>query len=303
MYGLRPLPAAPGAVAAGALPASLRWSLPRLTLTLLFLAALAWALAHLGDVSRPLETLTVLWASPVLLAVFLGTYTAAFLCRAVAWRLLLPPQSRRTVGRLFGILQVSLGANHLFPAKVGELVRVGLLARTGVPVPVAAGSTVVARLLDVASLCLIALVLGPLAGGAAGERAPFEALTTPLILVGLAGGAGLLGARRLGRASGPGLGPGRLVALGKRLPAPAVRLVGVARDAVAGPAATPPWQLTAAAASPSPAGCSKPAPCGASPAPPASPWPPPPPRPPRPSPSPSRASSSPPAASASTRPA
>ena len=141
--------------------------------------------------------------------------------------------------RLFGILQVALGANHLFPTKVGEIVRVGLLARTGVPVVVAAGSTVVARLLDVASLCLIALLLGPFAGGTGGAGAHIGTLGAPLILAVIAVGAGILTARHLGS--------GRLAPLWTRLPAPAARIGRVVQDAVAGPAATPPAHLAGAA--------------------------------------------------------
>jgi uncharacterized membrane protein YbhN (UPF0104 family) len=128
------------------------------------------------------------------------------------------------------------------------VVRVGLLTRSGVPVAVAAGSTVVARLLDVTALCLLALLLGPLApgirggagDGAGGATAAFGTPAVLLILIVLALGAGIAGGRRLGS--------GRLAPLRSRLPAPAARLARVAGDAVAGAAATPPRLLGAAAA-------------------------------------------------------
>jgi uncharacterized membrane protein YbhN (UPF0104 family) len=124
------------------------------------------------------------------------------------------------VRRLFAILVVALGANHL---------------------GVAAGSTVVARLLDVAALCLLALLLGPGAAAAAGDADDrFGILTAPLALVVVAVAGGVLGARRLGT--------GRLAPLWSRLPAPAAGAVRVVQAAVAGPAATPPLQLAAAAA-------------------------------------------------------
>ena len=232
-----------------------------------------------------------------MLAVFLGTYTAAFLCRAVAWRLLLP--RRRAVLGASGILQVSLGANHLSRPGWASWAR-GAAGTHGWPVPVTAGSTVVARLLDVASLCLIALVLGRLAGGAAGERAPFEALTAPLALVGLAGGAGLLGARRFERTrAGPagraGESPPRPRRAPRRPRGPGRRRQCGGDPALAGfttTAALNRRQLAARSRRPverRPCRWRLPGPR--------------PRRPPRPSPSPSRASGSTPAASASTRPA
>lgn len=141
----------------------LRWTVWQILATLGLLVAIIVAVLGFGDGTRVSAAARGLWLRPELLTLFLASYSAAFFLRALAWRLLLP--SKLPPLRLFAILQIALLANHLFPTKAGEVVRAGMLTRYGVGPGTAASSTMVARLLDFTALCLIALGLGPLAGG------------------------------------------------------------------------------------------------------------------------------------------
>ena len=134
---------------------SKRW----LSLIGLFLAVvlMMWAWrdvnwAHLG------QTLRQIHAGWIVLAVL--TFLAAFVVRAHRWGLLLPglqvPFSTRVAAVFIGF-----AGNSVLPANAGELVRVGVLnQRAQVPVAIALGSIVTARLLD-AAVALLFLV-GPL---------------------------------------------------------------------------------------------------------------------------------------------
>jgi uncharacterized membrane protein YbhN (UPF0104 family) len=138
-----------------------------------------WALVHFLDRGLFTDTIRVLLRRPDLLAVFIGAYSAAFLLRALDWRLLIPVGPG--VGRLFSILQVSLLANHVFPSKVGEIARAALLARSQGRLGEAVVSTVIARLIDLLALLLIAAALGPLVLAARLDRS--LAVASPLVLV------------------------------------------------------------------------------------------------------------------------
>lgn len=210
--------------------AQARWSSRSAILTLGVLLLLAWLVLSLGEDLRLVTAAALgLWTRPDLLAAFLLSYTVAFALRALAWRLLLP--SGPGTARLFLLLQIALLANHVFPTKVGELARVGLLARHGMPVGAAAASTALARLLDFAALCLTALALAPLAGGRVAAVLPLLAL--PLVAVTLGAVLALL------------LATGRLAALTSRLPRRAAKTL---RDAQTALAATPPLRLLVALA-------------------------------------------------------
>ncbi|MBI3964239.1 MAG: flippase-like domain-containing protein [Chloroflexi bacterium] len=141
-----------------------QWSVRQGLLTLALAVGLAWVAVNLGSGAKLLSAAQGLWRRTDLLVLFLSTYTAAFYLRALAWRTLLG----EGIGawRLFSILQIGLLASHVFPTKAGEVVRIGLLARAGLPLGPAISSTIVARLLDFASLCVIALCLGIATGGA-----------------------------------------------------------------------------------------------------------------------------------------
>ncbi|MBI3977695.1 MAG: flippase-like domain-containing protein [Chloroflexi bacterium] len=205
----------------------LRWSSRQLGLTLGLLILLGWALAGLDDGGRLIAAARGLWQQPGLLILFLLTYTAAFGLRAAAWQMLIP--AGPGPARLFAILQIALLANHLFPTKAGEIIRIGLLARRGVPSGTAVGSTTLARLLDFAALCLIALVLGPLAGGRLDLL--LGSLAVPISAIGLGAFACYL------------LASGRLSPLWSRLPDRPARL---AHDVQTALGATPSRRLVAA---------------------------------------------------------
>ncbi|MBI2954121.1 MAG: flippase-like domain-containing protein [Chloroflexi bacterium] len=191
----------------------LRWSPRQLAVTLVFLVMLAWAVLSLGEGAGLVMAANGLLARPDLVLVFLLTYTLAFCLRAVAWQVLLPGNSVG-VGRLFSILQVALMANHLFPTKVGEVVRGGLLAKRGVSVGAATSSTLLARLMDLAALCLIALAVAPIAGGR------FDALFGLLALPGAIIAVGAFGCYLIAA--------GKSLPLSRRVPA---RVVKIAREA------------------------------------------------------------------------
>jgi uncharacterized membrane protein YbhN (UPF0104 family) len=129
-------------------------------LSLALAAGVAWGLYVLVDGGQLSLTLRALGRRPDLVLVFVATYLGAFSLRAVAWNWLLTHQ--RPFGTLLGILHVSLFANHVLPAKPGDVIRGWLLYRTGVPAAESGVTTVASRLLDVAALVLLLVVLGPL---------------------------------------------------------------------------------------------------------------------------------------------
>ena len=124
--------------------------------------ALVWGLARLVDGDVVAATVRSLAGRPELWAVVVSTYFGAFALRTVAWARLLPARSRHPrYSRLLGIVHLALLANHLLPAKPGDVLRGYLLYRDGVPAADAGVTTVVARLLDLAALAVIAAVLTP----------------------------------------------------------------------------------------------------------------------------------------------
>ena len=99
------------------------------------------------------------------LAVLAAIGAFAFIvARAWRYRLLLGIERSKT-GTLLAITFASWGASLVLPGPSGDAAFV-LLARTRLKTPVAvgAGAAVLSRLLDVASLVLIALATAPLAG-------------------------------------------------------------------------------------------------------------------------------------------
>ncbi len=118
---------------------------------------LVWWLA---DWSQMPVALRVLVVRPELLGLLLVSYTGAFVLRSFAWRQLMAGGAN--VFDLFTYLQAALLANHLLPFKLGEAARPLLAARRGIPLTEAAASTAVARLLDFASLIIIAAAFGAL---------------------------------------------------------------------------------------------------------------------------------------------
>lgn len=235
----RPLTHRPGP--AWAVPA-LPWTTGRIAISIGLIALIAVAVLSLGEAGRLVAAAHSLVERPDLLILFLGTYTLAFYARAVAWRVLLPTGAPGTF-RLWRLLQIALLANHLFPTKAGEAIRVALIARHGVSLGAATASTGLARLLDFAALCLIAALAGTWAG--VGPDRLLIGLSLPLAGV----TAGLLGWLALRHGTWPG----------SRLALPAwatarlsdlqrgVAAVGLPRLAVAGTLVVPSWLLEAGA--------------------------------------------------------
>src|SRR5438093_13066116 len=99
------------------------------------------------------------------LAVLAGVAAFTFIvARAWRYRLLLSVERSKN-GRLLAITFASWGASLVLPGPSGDAAFVWLArTRLKTPVAVGAGAAVLSRLLDVASLVLIALATAPLAG-------------------------------------------------------------------------------------------------------------------------------------------
>lgn len=99
-------------------------------------------------------------ANYVLLAAAVLVATLGIHVRALRWRPLLEPVAPgiRFAPRLAGVA-IGLGANNVFPARVGEFARTWVLAReAGIPLSAALASVVLERMLD--ALVLMSLLLG-----------------------------------------------------------------------------------------------------------------------------------------------
>jgi len=83
--------------------------------------------------------------------------------RAYRWRLLMYPNDRQPLGRLFSMVNIGYLFNSVFPAKVGEVVR-GYLAGRLLPggIAQALSTLLVERLLDVLTLVLLLAALLPM---------------------------------------------------------------------------------------------------------------------------------------------
>ena len=83
------------------------------------------------------------------------TTVAGYWLRALRWREILAPRARPTIHRLFGVTCVGFLAINTLPARLGELVRAYVLARTErISTATVLGSVAVERILDVAALIL-----------------------------------------------------------------------------------------------------------------------------------------------------
>ncbi len=152
----------------------------------------------LADWSQLFAAVRVLVQRPELLVALLVSYTGAFALRAAAWRQLIA--NGAGIFSLFTCLQAALLANHLLPFKLGEAARPLLAARNGVPLGEAAATTAVARLLDFASLILIAAVCGTLLTSLEGRTDWLRSLTIPgAVVIGATTGLALLRFRSLDR--------------------------------------------------------------------------------------------------------
>ncbi|PZN07776.1 lysylphosphatidylglycerol synthase transmembrane domain-containing protein [Thermaerobacter composti] len=126
--------------------------------------------------------------APALAAV--AAYAAAFALRAWAWQVLLPPAGRRLPFVLLWRLTLAANlVNHLAPGKLGEVARIALAARAGLPRAEALVSVVQARVVDTAALLA--------AAAAALFLSPAHAAVVPAGVLGLSIPLALAAAARL----------------------------------------------------------------------------------------------------------
>jgi len=126
----------------------------RLLLSLVIAAVLLALLFHWGEVS--LGSLVETWRKlPALVYLeALAVHIAIYALRTLRFRLLLPPASRSSFGRMLGVSAAHNLAAYVLPAKTGEATLVLYLKKVcGVPGSEGLASLVVSRLLDLATLC------------------------------------------------------------------------------------------------------------------------------------------------------
>lgn len=123
-------------------------------LVLAGLAAAALVTVSPADVAR---LAAFAGRQPGMTALAVAAYGAAFGLRALAWRLLLPgPAARLPFATLWRLTLVANLVNHLAPGKLGEVARIVLAERQGLPRAVAVASVVHARLVDTVALLAVA---------------------------------------------------------------------------------------------------------------------------------------------------
>ncbi|MFN2588849.1 MAG: glycosyltransferase family 2 protein [Actinomycetota bacterium] len=97
--------------------------------------------------------------APATIAAVLVVYGSAFAVRAWVWTRLVPALS---LGMSWAAIHVSLGANHVLPLRLGEVLRVTTaVGRGGIAPAEAAASTIVLRAADVVAVAALAALLGP----------------------------------------------------------------------------------------------------------------------------------------------
>lgn len=98
------------------------------------------------------------------------TYIAGHVVRGIRCRLLLRHEANLGIVTASNVVVVGYAANNVFPARMGELVRAGMLSeRTGIPIMQSLTITVIERVLD--GLAILALLLLGLSFGSAPEWA------------------------------------------------------------------------------------------------------------------------------------
>ncbi len=125
-------------------------------------AALAVSLAFVAssiDTRALARTWSAILDEPVGLALAVGAYALAFAVRAWVW-------TRVAVGLPFGhslaAIHVSLGANHVLPFRLGEVMRVtSVVRRTSLSLATATASTAMLRASDILAVVGLAAVFGP----------------------------------------------------------------------------------------------------------------------------------------------
>jgi uncharacterized protein (TIRG00374 family) len=123
----------------------------------------------------------------VLIGVSVPAYLAAVWFRALRWRHLTDAIQPMPRAALFRAVAVGLMANNIFPLRIGELVRVGYLAReTRAPVAAVLGTVVLERVIDGLSVLAMALAAAAFAGSEADAFRRGIVWLAPVALVPLA---------------------------------------------------------------------------------------------------------------------
>lgn len=127
--------------------------------SLALLAAAAWGVARAADPSALRSAWSAAISDPAGVPAVLAAYALAFAVRALAWRRVLPGLG---FGQALAALHLALAANHVLPFRLGEAARVAsVVRRGGVPVGVAAASTLTLRAADILALGALGVALGP----------------------------------------------------------------------------------------------------------------------------------------------
>jgi len=126
------------------------WLSPRrggqIALGLLLSALLLWLTLRridMGEVGQALQAARWGFLIPAVLTYFLDLGS-----RSWRWSVLLRPVKRFTWRDLYSVVTIGYMGNMLLPARLGELVRVGVLHRRGVAASAALGSIATERVLD-----------------------------------------------------------------------------------------------------------------------------------------------------------
>jgi glycosyltransferase 2 family protein len=124
----------------------------------------------------------------VLLGISVPAYLASVWFRALRWRHLTDAIRPLPPAPLFRAVAVGFMANNLFPLRIGELVRVGYLAREAqVPAAAVLATVVLERVLDGLSVLAMAVAAVAFAGGEADGLRRGIVWLAPVALVPLAG--------------------------------------------------------------------------------------------------------------------
>jgi hypothetical protein len=123
-------------------------------------------LAHVVDLGQTAGILGETAIAPVILG--LAIFQVGLLLRFWICRTLLPPRpdgARVPIRRIAPVIMVGLLGNVLLPARFGEVIRAYLFSRReGVPLGGSLGSTALERILDTATLAVMAFVAAVIAG-------------------------------------------------------------------------------------------------------------------------------------------
>jgi uncharacterized protein (TIRG00374 family) len=135
----------------------------------------------------------------------IGCYLLGHLVRGQRCRLLVRREANLPLGTATNIVLVGYGSNNVFPARLGELVRAGMLAeRTGLPIAQSLAITLIERVLDGLAILLL-LVVGTMAGDTPGWIQ--DLVRVALLVFGVATAVILVGAHS----------PGTIVAAASRV--------------------------------------------------------------------------------------